>query len=82
MMIDFLNCRIQLSNMSTYNQPTTKRQKVREPRGENVDYFQGMYIFPFKFQLYHNYYKIWANYTYIQQCPFFLVLCLKYERKI
>uniref|UniRef100_A0A2A4JIW0 Xylose isomerase n=1 Tax=Heliothis virescens TaxID=7102 RepID=A0A2A4JIW0_HELVI len=28
--------------MSTYNQPTAKRQKVREPRADNVDYFQGI----------------------------------------
>ncbi|KAJ8715870.1 hypothetical protein PYW08_013155 [Mythimna loreyi] len=28
--------------MATYNQPTAKRQKVREPRADNVDYFQGI----------------------------------------
>ncbi|XP_026733722.1 uncharacterized protein LOC113498035 isoform X2 [Trichoplusia ni] len=28
--------------MATYTQPTAKRQKVREPRSDNVDYFQGI----------------------------------------
>ncbi|XP_075978614.1 xylose isomerase-like [Anticarsia gemmatalis] len=28
--------------MATYNQPVAKRQKTREPRADNVDYFQGI----------------------------------------
>lgn len=30
--------------MAAYAQQGTKRQKVREPRSDNVDYFQGKFF--------------------------------------
>lgn len=34
--------------MAAYAQPGTKRQKVREVRSENVDYFQGKLLRSFE----------------------------------